>query len=71
MLAPGTQAQTRPTWLSSAPDVVDQTVFGLLVWQWIGLACVAAIAFVVSLVGRFIVILGLRARGKYQYAVSR
>ena len=48
-----------------APLFLNNQAFGLYVWQWIGLLAVAAIAFLVSVVGRGLVILVLRARERF------
>lgn len=64
-LAAAAGAQQRPTWLSSAPDALDKHAFGLQLWQWCGLVVVAAISFLVSLVGRYAAILVLKARERF------
>src|ERR1019366_7427236 len=64
-LAPAVLAQARPSWLRDAPDFINHSVFGVQAWQWTGLAVIASFAFLVSLVGRFVVILVLRARERF------
>ncbi|MHB8635860.1 MAG: mechanosensitive ion channel family protein [Fimbriimonadaceae bacterium] len=65
LAAPGALAQPKPPWLEGAPDFVSNTLFGVQAWQWIGLASVAAIAFVVSIIGRLAVVLAVRARDRF------
>ena len=65
LLSSTVQAQARPSWLESAPPFLDNALFGLHAWQWIGLAIVAIVAFLVSLIGRGVVILILRARERF------